>query len=234
MSPVVSVPAAVVGSVAGPVESPVVPAAGVRAARQARAAGLAAALGLLAVLPWSASAAPTVLAESLPQRSALAGEQSDAAVAPGASPVGGFQLGAAASLTSLVWWGYDLAGLGGPDAFRVTLNGSEVQGAVTSAADPVDIDPGVNVLRYTFTPLSPVAMLAGPATLGVVNDSLSVEWYWQKATALPGAAAPMSLRVWGEARSGVVPEPGMLALVMVALGAAGIALRRPVPVNPPR
>jgi len=181
-----------------------------RALRQA-SAGL-----LLALAAATAFAAPTQLAGASPVRNVPAGEQADAAVAPADLPGVSFA-SAAATVTSVQWWGYDLGGLGGPDDFEVKLNGFALAGIFSAATDAVDIDLGVDVLKYTLDLAPGFVIAAGPGTLGVVNNSLNVEWYWQSSPAAPGAAASQSFRLIGEPTVVPVPEPGAMGLVLLAL-----------------
>ena len=175
-------------------------------------------LALLAcfALSGAVEAAPVLLDGKPPVANALAGEQSDQAVAPASRPVTSFS-SVAATVTSVQWWGYDLAGLGGPDAFVVSINGTPLTGAVSVLAAPPEIDVGVDVSRYTLNLGSAFNLAAGAAVLSVVNDTDMVEWYWQAAVTPVGAAPAYSFRVFGEPAAVTVPEPGALALVALAL-----------------
>jgi hypothetical protein len=172
------------------------------------------------------SALPVELAANLPVANALAGEQSDAAVLPADRPTATFS-SVAASVTSLQWWGYDLAGLGGPDAFVVRINGTPVTGSLSVMAGSPETAPGVDVLRYTLNLSSAFNVAAGASALSVVNDTDTVEWYWQAGSTLTNRS--MSYRVIGELSSTVpVTEPGVLALVAAALVALRLARRAAV------
>jgi len=74
----------------------------------------------------------------------------------------------------------------------------------------LDLDAG-----FTFT--------AGLGTLGIVNTSDTVEWYWQ--TSAPNL---QSFRLFGEPTVGTVPEPGAMGLALLALSllAGNRAMRR--------
>lgn len=175
-------------------------------------------LALIASLAISgaAFAAPVLLDGKAPVANALAGEQSDQAVPPAVRPVTNFS-SVAATVTSVQWWGYDLAGLGGPDAFVVSINGTPLTGTVSVLAAPPEINVGVDVSRYTLDLGSAFNLAAGAAVLAIVNDTDVVEWYWQAAVTPVGAAPAYSYSVFGEPANVTVPEPGALALVALAL-----------------
>lgn len=175
-------------------------------------------LALLACFALSGAAwsVPVLLAGIAPVANDLVGEQSDQAVPPADRPVTPFN-SVAATVTSVQWWGYDLAGLGGPDAFVVSINGTPLTGTVSVLAAPPEIDGGVDVSRYTLDLGSVFNLAVGAAVLSVVNDTDMVEWYWQAAVTPLGAAPAYSFRVFGEPAMVTVPEPGALALVALAL-----------------
>ncbi len=177
----------------------------------------------LASLAVSASAMPVQLAADLPINGDLLGEQSDAAVLPADRPTASF-VSVAAAITSVQWWGYDLAGLGGLNQFFVRVNGNALTGTLTVLASPPEIIPGVDVLRYTLDLGTAFNVGAGSKTLTVLNDSDQVEWYWQSSAV--GATPLMSLRVLGlAAASAPVSEPGAMALVAAALLALRLGSR---------
>lgn len=165
------------------------------------------------VISSAALAAPVLLDGKAPVASALAGDQSDQAVPPAVTNFSSV----AATVTSVQWWGYDLAGLGGPDAFVVRINNTLLTGTVSVLAAPPEIDFGVEVSRYTLELGSAFNLAAGSAELSVVNDSDNVEWYWQSAVTPVGAAPAYSYSVFGERAAVTVPEPGALVLVALAL-----------------
>lgn len=176
---------------------------------------LAAVAGCVA-FSTAALAAPVLLDAKAPVADALAGEQSDQAVPPASRPVTPFS-SVAAAVTSVQWWGYDLAGLGGPDVFLVSINGTPLTGTVSALAAPPEINNGVAVARYTLELGSAFNLAAGAAVLSIVNDTDVVEWYWQSALTPVGAAPAYSYSLFGEPANVTVPEPGALALVALAL-----------------
>lgn len=177
---------------------------------------------LLTLAAATVFAAPTLLAGASPVRNALAGEQSDAGILLGDRPSVSFA-SVAATVTSVQWWGYDLAVPIGTDDFQIKLNGIALNGAVSAAADSVDIDSGFNVLKYTLDLNLAFIFAAGLGTLGIVNNTDTVEWYWQ--TSAPNL---QSFRLFGEPTVGTVPEPGAMGLALLALSllAGNRAMRR--------
>lgn len=128
------------------------------------------------------------------------------------------------TLEKIVWWGYRNPAYdpnpypGTVESFEVYLDGSVVAGNLT-------LDFGSNLpntsrplVRYTLD-VADAPLTATEIALANMNDDVS--WFWQGA-GLDAAGAPLlAFSLEGTRNGGVVPEPGMLAL----LGLAGLAVR---------
>ena len=128
------------------------------------------------------------------------------------------------TLEKIVWWGYRNPAYdpnpypGTVESFEVYLDGSVVAGNLT-------LDFGSNLpntsrplVRYTLD-VADAPLTATEIALANMNDDVS--WFWQGA-GLDAAGAPLlAFSLEGTRNGGVVPEPGMLAM----LGLAGLALR---------
>ena len=128
------------------------------------------------------------------------------------------------TLEKIVWWGYRNPAYdpnpypGTVESFEVYLDGSVVAGNLT-------LDFGSNLpntsrplVRYTLD-VADAPLTATEIALANMNDDVS--WFWQGA-GLDAAGAPLlAFSLEGTRNGGVVPEPGMLAL----LGLAGLALQ---------
>jgi hypothetical protein len=171
--------------------------------------------GGMVLLPAPLLAVP--LLEKLPG-SHLDGLQSDA----GSSPwMEGFSIPAAATLTKVSWWGYYLEGTEDAEAgsylFSVDIGGSgPLSGTVTRSFDSVIMDASdpqfsLNLYRYELD-LPNISFAGGSSTLEISNNSLDVVWLWQ---GLNGNERAFSIE--GEQAVQLVPEPGILALLGIAL-----------------
>ena len=127
-----------------------------------------------------------------------------------------------ATLDKINWWGYrDPVNDPYPTAvesFEVYLNGSVVAGVLSSSV--VGSLPNTNrsLLKYTLD----VADAPLTATdIGLTNVNDFVGWFWQGAGTDATGAPLVAFSLEGTRNGGVVPEPGMLAM----LGLAGLALR---------
>jgi len=127
-----------------------------------------------------------------------------------------------ATLDKINWWGYrDPVNDPFPaevESFEVYLNGSVVAGVLSSSV--VGSLPNTNrsLLKYTLD----VADAPLTATeIGVMNVNDFVGWFWQGSGADPATTGLVAFSLEGTRNGGVVPEPGMLAM----LGLAGLALR---------
>lgn len=126
------------------------------------------------------------------------------------------------TLDKINWWGYrDPVNDPFPaevESFEVYLNGSVVAGVLSSSV--IGSLPSTNrsLLKYTLD----VADAPLTATeLGVMNVNDFVGWFWQGSGADPATTGLVAFSLEGTRNGGVVPEPGMLAM----LGLAGLALR---------
>lgn len=127
-----------------------------------------------------------------------------------------------ATLDKINWWGYrDPFNDPFPtevESFEVYLNGSVVAGVLSSSV--VGSLPNTNrsLLKYTLD------VTDAPLTateIGVTNVNDFVGWFWQGAGVDAAGAPLVAFSLEGTRNGGVVPEPGMLAM----LGLAGLALR---------
>ena len=126
------------------------------------------------------------------------------------------------TLDKINWWGYrDPVNDPFPaevESFEVYLNGSVVAGVLSSSV--VGSLPNTNrsLLKYTLD------VTDAPLTatdIGVTNVNDFVGWFWQGAGVDAAGAPLVAFSLEGTRNGGVVPEPGMLAM----LGLAGLALR---------
>ena len=128
------------------------------------------------------------------------------------------------TLEKIVWWGYRNPAYdpnpypGTVESFEVYLNGSVVAGVLSSSV--VGSLPNTNrsLLKYTLD------VTDAPLTateIGVTNVNDFVGWFWQGAGVDAAGAPLVAFSLEGTRNGGVVPEPGMLAM----LGLAGLALR---------
>ena len=129
------------------------------------------------------------------------------------------------TLEKIVWWGYRHPSIdpnpypGTVENFEVYLNGSVVAGTLEIKRDSNNL-PSTNqpLVQYIFD----VADAPLTATeIGLVNMNEDVWWFWQGAGTDAAGAPLLAFSLEGTRNGGVVPEPGMLAL----LGLAGLAVR---------
>nr|WP_315182275.1 PEP-CTERM sorting domain-containing protein [uncultured Albidiferax sp.] len=158
---------------------------------------------------------------------ALAGQQSDGGTTPYVENV---NITGPAFVTGITWWGYYLAGED-PNIDNFLINGT----ALTSfpaivRTDVGDLDDGnggtVNLYQY-FLNLSGVNaeyFPGGPVDLGILNDSLDLEWYWQGSSSDP--FGPRAYLVEGDLVRQEIPEPSSIALFGLALLALGASRAR--------
>ena len=133
------------------------------------------------------------------------------------------------TLEKIVWWGYRNPAYdpnpypGTVESFEVYLDGSVVAGNLT-------LDFGSNLpntsrplVRYTLD-VADAPLTTTEIALANMNDDVS--WFWQGA-GLDAAGAPLlAFSLEGTRNGGVVPEPGMLALLALAALAARAASRK--------
>jgi len=152
-----------------------------------------------------------------------------------------FVLGAASTVTSIVWWG--TSDDNGTDPFSVrlasTLAGlaTDLAGTVARSAAPVgsDGDPR-DIFRFELTLTAPLMLAAGEHFLSVARDD--IDWLWTEGTGGDGSSwyidangdwtsepPDLSLEIIGE-RQQAVPEPDTLALLGLAGVGAALAGRR--------
>lgn len=190
------------------------------------------ALTSLLCVAGSATAAPVVFSEQLPDLTTPASSiRSDTSgVLPEDAPLATAGAPAGYQLTRIEWWGFGLLYDSNGDgfeasltAFQVTFNGNLLTGTiseVSTTAFPSGLGVGELVLYALDLDSTPV-LSQTTNSLGTFNGNLDAEWYWQ--TSANGAP---SYRLIGEAPTADLPEPASLALVLAALVAAGSARRR--------
>lgn len=126
------------------------------------------------------------------------------------------------TLDKINWWGYrDPVNDPFPaevESFEVYLNGSVVAGVLSSSVVGSLPNTSRSLLKYTLD------VTDAPLTateIGVTNVNDFVGWFWQGAGVDAAGAPLVAFSLEGTRNGGVVPEPGMLAM----LGLAGLALR---------
>ena len=127
-----------------------------------------------------------------------------------------------ATLDKINWWGYrDPFNDPYPteiESFNVYLGGSIVSGGLSR--DLGTALPNTQRLLFKYTLDVPDAPLTA-TELGIENVNDLVSWFWQGSGADPATTGLVAFSLEGTRNGGVVPEPGMLAL----LGLAGLAVR---------
>lgn len=126
------------------------------------------------------------------------------------------------TLDKINWWGYrDPVNDPFPaevENFEVYLNGSVVAGLLSSSTVGSLPNTSRSLVKYTLD----VADAPLTATeIGVMNVNDFVSWFWQGAGTDAAGAPLVAFSLEGTRNGGVVPEPGVLAL----LGLAGLAVR---------
>ena len=117
------------------------------------------------------------------------------------------------SITSLTWWGYfgPFSGTSSTQ-FDVLLNGDLQAGLLSSVDDPLPD----GLVRYTLDlTASPYLFAGGLLDVELGHSDIDAQWFWQGATDDVLALGPRALLVEG-ARLSTVPEPGTLALMVIA------------------
>lgn len=180
---------------------------------------LASSLALSAFLLTSASAFAEVLYEQAPTAdpTGLSANLSGDPLLVQAIP----SLGSV-TLDKINWWGYrDPFNDPNPtevESFNVYLGGNIVSGSLSR--DLGTTLPNTQSLLFKYT----LDVTDAPLTateLGIENVNDLVSWFWQGSGADPVATGLVAFSLEGTRNGGVVPEPGVLAL----LGLAGLALR---------
>lgn len=186
------------------------------------------AAGMLAIASMVVSA-QEVIAESGPVLTELNGVQSDGNTPPPYSQ--SFSAAIGASISRIVWWGFHGAFSEGADAFVVQLN-DVLQAGTLSVADEPSFSQGT-LSRYTFDLASSYLVGSSANQLAISNDSVDVEWYWQRAAGadgqpLPGDEPnyPVSYRVEGVTVAAPIPEADAAAMFVLGLAFVGAAVGR--------
>lgn len=182
--------------------------------------------GACALLTTLATA--EVLFEQAPVLSELNGVQSDGNTPPAYSQ--SFSAGLGDTIESITWWGFHGAFSAGADAFALELDGALQSGSISSTVEPSFADQ--TLTRYTFV-LSSGFVVGASTLLAITNDSVDVEWYWQRAAGpdgspLPGTEPdfPVAYRVEGTSVASAIPEPESVAMYLGGLlGVAAFVLR---------
>jgi hypothetical protein len=182
-------------------------------------------LALTACLLASGGALAEVLYEQAPTATATGESANDPAVTGEPLLFQSIPSLGNVTLEKIVWWGYRHPSIdpnpypGTVENFEVYLNGSVVAGTLEIKRDSNNL-PSTNqpLVQYIFD----VADAPLTATeIGLVNMNEDVWWFWQGAGTDAAGAPLLAFSLEGTRNGGVVPEPGMLAL----LGLAGLAVR---------
>ena len=169
--------------------------------------------------------ADVVLSGNAPFLAAPSGQQSDASTAPAYTQA--FSAPANSVVDTIDWWGYHGADSGGAgyDHFVVTLNDVAQAGTLTTSSDIAGIT------HYSYALRTGLALTA--TTLGIINNSQDVEWYWQStnATGNPNAAdgTQVAYTLLGHAAVPSVPEPATPLMLVCGLMVITVARRRGAP-----
>ena len=171
------------------------------------------ALLMVASTAFHAARADIILASNTPYAAAQSGQQSDASTAPAYTQA--FTTLANSVIDTIDWWGYHGLDSGGAgfDHFVVTLD------AVTQTGTLTETDDATGLTHYSFTLSAGTALAAG--TLGIINDSPDVEWYWQSTGAVgnPNAAdgVQVAYALRGHEALSAIPEPSSPMLLCSGL-----------------